>query len=73
MLAIRVKRFNPYTNENVYKHFYFYEASKRLCEVASDSAYAAGTCEVEDEAIRHAVDLCKKHGLDVISYQSWEA
>lgn len=59
--------------ENVCKRFDWHEESGRLCEVASDSAYAAGTCEVEGEAIYRAVDLCKKHGLNVLSYQSWEA
>lgn len=73
MLNIMVKCFNPYTNENVYKHFDWHEESGRLCEVASYSAYAAGICEVKGEAIRRAVDLCKKHGLNVLSYQSWEA
>lgn len=73
MFGIKVKCYNPYTNKNVYKHFYCYEASGRLCEVTSDSAYAAGIYEVGGEAIRRAVDLCKKHGLNVLSYQSWEA
>lgn len=68
MLKIRVKCFNQHTNENVCKCFDWHEESGRLCEVASDSAYAAGICEVEDDAIRHAVDLCKKHGLKVLSY-----
>lgn len=72
MMVIRVKCFNQYTNENVYKFFEWHEASGRLSEVTSESAYAAGICEVESEAIRHAVDLCDKHGLNVLSYQSWE-
>lgn len=44
-----------------------------LYELASDSAYAAGICGVDGEAIRHAVDLCKKHGLNVLAYLYWEA
>lgn len=73
MLKIRVKCFNQQTNENVCKFFEWHEESGRLCEVTSDSAYAAGTCEVEGEAIRRAVDLCEKHGLNVLSYLSWWA
>nr|DAI14924.1 MAG TPA: hypothetical protein [Caudoviricetes sp.] len=72
MFTIRVKCFNPYTNENVYKHFDWHEDSGRLCEVASDSAYAAGICEVEDEAIRRALKLCDEHGLKVLSYLYFE-
>lgn len=49
------------------------EESGRLCEVTSDSAYAAGICEVEGEATYRAVDLCKKHGLNVLSYLYWGA
>lgn len=66
MFTIKVKCFNQHTNENVCKHFEWHEESGRLCEVASGSAYAAGICDVEDEAIRRAVDLCQKHGLIVI-------
>lgn len=73
MLNIRVKCFNQYTNENVYKHFEWHEDSRMLYELASDSAYAAGICGVDGEAIRHAVDLCKKHGLNVLAYLYWEA
>ena len=45
MFTIKVKCFNQYTNENVCKHFEWHEESGRLCEVAKDSAYAAGTCD----------------------------
>lgn len=72
MKVIRVKCYNQFTNEDVYKHFDWHEESGRLCEVSGDSIYAAGICEVEGEVIFHAVDLCKKHGLNVLSYQSWE-
>ena len=69
MLSIKVKCFNQYTNENVCKRFEWHEESGRLCEVAHGSAYAAGICDVEDEAIRHAVDICKKHGLIVLGLE----
>lgn len=69
MFTIKVKCFNQHTNENVYKNFEWHYESGRLYEVASDSAYSAGICEVEDEAISHAVDLCKKHGLIVLGIE----
>ena len=56
MLSIKVKCFNQYTNENVCKHFEWHEESGRLCEV-------------EDEAIRRAVELCQKHGLIVLGLE----
>jgi hypothetical protein len=69
MLNIRVKRFNPYTNENVYKHSDWHEESGRLCEVVRDSAYPAGICDTVEEAMRRAVELCQRHGLIVFSLE----
>lgn len=69
MFTIKVKCFNQYTNENVCKHFEWHEASGRLCEVAHDSAYPAGTCGTVDDAMCRAVELCKKHGLVVLCFE----
>lgn len=70
MSTIKVKCFNQYTNENVCKHFEWHEESGRLCEVARDSAYPAGTCDTFEDAMCRAVELCQKHGLIVISASS---
>lgn len=72
MRVIKVIGKDQRTGEGVAQFFDWHEVSGRLSEVTSESAYAAGICEVEGEAIRHAVDLCDKHGLNVLSYQSWE-
>ena len=69
MFVIKVKCFNPYTNENVCKHFDWHEESGRLCEVAKDSVYAAGACDTFEDAMCRAVDLCKKHGLIVLGLE----
>lgn len=69
MLNIKVKCFNQHTNENVCKHFEWHESSGRLCEVAKDSAYAAGTCDTFEDAMCRAVELCKKHGLIVLCFE----
>ena len=50
MLSIKVKCFNQYTDRDVDKLFNWHEESGRLCEVASDSAYAAGICDTVGEA-----------------------
>ena len=42
MLSIKVKCFNQYTNENVYKSFEWHEESGRLYEVASVACYLVG-------------------------------
>lgn len=73
MRVIRVKCYNPFTNEDVYKFFEWHEASGRLSEVTSESAYAAGICEVEGEAVRRARRFCRKSGLKVVSLDIWEA
>ena len=69
MSTIKVKCFNQYTNENVCKLFDWHEESWRLCEVAKDSVYAAGTCDTFEDAMCRAVDLCKKHGLIVLGLE----
>ena len=69
MFTIKVKCFNQYTNENVCKHFEWHEESGRLCEVAHNSAYQAGTCDTFEDAMFRAVELCKKHGLIVLCFE----
>ena len=69
MFTIKVKCFNQYTNENVCKHFELHEESGRLCEVAHNSAYQAGTCDTFEDAMCRAVELCKKHGLIVLCFE----
>ena len=69
MFTIKFKCFNPYNNENVCKLFSWNEESGRLCEVAKDSGYAAGTCDTFEDAMFRAVDLCKKHGLTVLGLE----
>ena len=73
MFVIKVKCFNPYTNENVCKHFDWHEESGRLCEVAKDSVYAAGVSATLFDAMCDAVRLCEKHGLTVKDFEHWEA
>lgn len=67
--SIKVKCFNQYTNENVYGLFSWHEESGRLCEVAHDSAYAAGICEaMRDiaEEKRQFLLLQRKWGSGVV-------
>lgn len=69
MLGINVRCFNQHTNENVEKRFEWHEESGRLCEVAKDYVYAAGTCDTEEDAMCRAVELCQKHGLAVLCFE----
>lgn len=73
MFSIKVKCFNPYTNENVYKLFNWHKESGRLCEVAKDSVYAAGISATLFDAWCDVVKLCEKHGLTVNGLEEyWE-
>lgn len=69
MFSIKVKCFNQYTDRDVDKLFDWHEESGRLCEVAKDSVYAAGTCDTFEDAMCRAVELCKKHGLIVLCFE----
>lgn len=72
MFTIKVKCFNPFTDKDVDKLFSWHEESGRLCEVASESAYAAGISNSLFDAGCDAVDLCEKHGLEIKGIEYWE-
>ena len=72
MFTIKLKCFNPYTNEDVDKLFNWHEESGRLCEVAKDSVFAAGTSATLFNAGYDAVKLCEKHGLTIKGLDYWE-